>query len=142
MLSLTVSSAAIFFLMSVMQFLLVRLPPIRNSDKFDEQFRDKITIIISCHNSSGMIAQTLLRALLHFDDRNIYIADNNRHKRPKDKTMVIAAGIEYEVHLPSCRRVSKVTGQEGNPGYSAHRNCPSRRSLRQIVWAGLTSFNL
>ena len=96
-LSVAVFSAAIYLLMSVMQFLLVKLLPIHNSDEFDERFRDKIAIVIPCHNSSSVIAQTLDRALLHFDGNSIYVADNNRHERPQDSTPVIALekGVNY-----------------------------------------------
>ena len=49
-----------------------------SDNKMDEDFKDKIALIIACHNSEDVLPHTLVAALKHFPGDAIYIADNNK----------------------------------------------------------------
>ncbi len=59
--------------------LLTSVPDNSVSDKeMNEEFKNKIGIIIACHNSQDVLPYTLEAALKHFPAEAIYIADNNK----------------------------------------------------------------
>lgn len=59
--------------------LLTSVPDNSVSDKeMDEEFKNKIGIIIACHNSEDILPYTLEATLKHFPGESIYIADNHK----------------------------------------------------------------
>ena len=59
--------------------LLTSVPNNSVTDKeIDEEFKNKIAVIIACHNSEDVLPYTLEAALKHFSGEAIYIADNNK----------------------------------------------------------------
>ena len=57
--------------------ILMKIPK-KSNLKMDEEFKNKIAIIIACHNSQDVLPSTLKAALKHFSPDAIYIADNNK----------------------------------------------------------------
>lgn len=71
---------------------------ITDKDVMNEEFKNKIAIIITTHNSEDVIENTFEKILLNFPPEVIYVADNNKDKEPTQEMVDICKKYNVNFH--------------------------------------------
>lgn len=102
-------------------------PTESNENEFVDEFVD-IALVISCHNSSDLIEETLKSALVHFKPANIYISDNGNSELPGDNTRDIVFDLNPMVHYRWVKKGNKNFSQ-----FLAVRELMKRDDIKYVM---------